>query len=823
MLIPVSWLKEYAALPDDLTTAEIDAALVNAGLEVESVEDLREKVTGPLVIGRVTTIEELTEFKKPIRNCTVDVGRDQPQNIVCGARNFAEGDLVVVALPSAVLPGDFAISSRKTYGRTSEGMICSAAELELSDDHSGIIVLEADSARPGEDARPHLGLDDTVFELDITPDMGYCFSLRGVAREVAHQLDVSFTDPADAVKEPDATEPGAWPLHVDTDNCERFALLTVEGVDPNAASPQWMARRLTQAGMRPLSLAVDVTNYLMLELGEPLHAFDRDRLRGDVTVRQARSGEKLTTLDDTVRELDGEDVVICDESGPLSLAGVMGGATSEVSDETTNVLLEGAWWNPVAIARTSRRHKLISEASKRFERGVDPALAVVAIRYAAELLARYGGGTISENVTDVDRRTAVEPIELPVSEPSRIVGVDYSPQTVRAVLQAAGCSVEGDAVLAVTPASWRPDLTDPADLVEEVARLDGYRHIPSTLPRAAEGHGLTKEQRRRRAVANALAHTGLTELYTFPFVNVERDDQFGLATEDDRRRNLSVLNPLDESADRMRTSILSTLVDAVRTNLSRGTRDLAVFEDGLVYRPDAGWGEREVIDLPVSERPGDRSLETARLRLPRQPRHVAAILTGEAQQAGVGVDARAVNWSDAIDVAETITDACGVALTVRQGHNPPWHPGRCAELSVGETVVGYAGELHPEVCAAVELPQRTAAVEIDLSAIAFPELSTAPVISHYPATLIDVAVVVDRDVPAGDVAQALQDGAGELLDDIRLFDDYRGEKLGAGKKSLAFKMKLRAADRTLTNEEGSALRDRAVAVAAERLNATIRS
>jgi phenylalanyl-tRNA synthetase beta chain len=819
MRIPVSWLAEYAALPADLTTEALDAALVEAGLEVEAVDDLRGRVTGPLVVGRVASIEELTEFKKPIRHCLVEVGEAEPRSIICGARNFAEGDLVVVALPGAELPGGFKIGSRKTYGRLSDGMICSARELGVSDEHDGIIVLA--EGEVGADARPLVGLDEVVFELAITPDMGYCFSVRGIAREVAHRLGVAFTDPAAKAVEPAATEHPPYPVRVETDGCTRFTLREVRDVDANAESPEWMAKRLTQAGMRPLGLAVDVTNYLMLELGHPLHAFDRDALEDVMVVRRAKPGETLKTLDDVERKLDPEDMVITDGTGPLSLAGVMGGQTSEVGPKTRNVLIEAAHWNPVSIARTSRRHKLTSEASKRYERGADAGITLIAAQRAADLLVEYGGGTLVETVADIDHREPIAPVTMPIDLPSKTIGVDYDRALVVSMLEAAGCTVEGDDLLTVTPASWRPDLTDPADLVEEVARLHGYGHIPSSIPRAVAGTGLTASQRRRRRVARALADNGFVETYTFPFVTRDRADELGLDEKDPQREAVAVLNPLDDAAPLLRATVLASLVNAVRTNLARGVRDLAVFEEGLVFQPAEGWTELEVVELPVTRRPEDEAIAAAIRRLPVQPRHVAAVLCGQAVPAGIE-PGRAVDWADAIEAAEVVAEAAGVKLDVAQGEAAPWHPGRCAELRVDGATVGYAGELHPEVCERLGLPRRTAAMELDLSALPLPDLAPAPVISHFPATLIDVAVVVAESVPAGDVEAALREGAGELLDGLRLFDVYRDAKLGEGRKSLAFKLELRAADRTLTNEEGVAVRDAAVAVAAERFGASIR-
>ncbi|HWH00039.1 MAG TPA: phenylalanine--tRNA ligase subunit beta, partial [Pilimelia sp.] len=397
MKLPLSWLREFVDAPAD--PAELERALVSVGLEVERIVDLRATVTGDLVVGRVLEVEELTGFKKPIRFCRVDVGAANgsgaPQEIVCGASNFAAGDLVAVILPGGVLPGGFAIGARKTYGRVSAGMICSGRELGVSDDHAGILVLPADAAAPGADARPLVGLDDVVVELNVTPDRGYCFSVRGVARELAASLRLPFRDPAHAAEPPARTADPAYPVRVeDPAGCDRFAGLAVRGVDPAAASPAWLTRRLTLAGMRPISLAVDVTNYLMLELGQPMHAFDLAALRGELVVRRARPGERLTTLDGVDRALHPEDLVIADDSGVVSLAAVMGGASTEVSAATTDLLLEAAHWDPVSVARTARRHKLPSEASRRFERGVDPTLPPVALARAVALLTEYGGGRV---------------------------------------------------------------------------------------------------------------------------------------------------------------------------------------------------------------------------------------------------------------------------------------------------------------------------------------------------------------------------------------------------------------------------------------------
>ncbi|WP_107076955.1 phenylalanine--tRNA ligase subunit beta, partial [Micromonospora sp. MH33] len=656
MRVSVSWLREHVDLPADLPTGDLEQALVDLGIEVDSVVDLRETVTGPLVVGEVLEIEELTGFKKPIRFCRVDVGAangtGEPQEIVCGARNFAQGDRVVVILPGGVLPGDFHIGARKTYGRNSHGMICSAKELGLGDDHSGIIVLPEDTkALPGDDARPVVGLDDVVVELEITPDRGYALSVRGLARELSHALGVPFRDPAE-LPAPGATAEPAYPVEVrDTVGCDRFAARMVRGVDPTAQTPGWMSRRLTVAGVRSISLPVDITNYLMLELGQPMHAFDADRISGPLVVRRAEAGEKLTTLDGVTRTLVAEDMVICDDSGPISLAAVMGGETSEVVASTTDVLFEAAHWDPAMVGRTARRHKLFSEAAKRWERGVDPALPLVALEKAVRLLTEHAGGTAGAEVLDLDHVRPRTPVTLPADLPSRRVGVAYPTERVVELLEQVGCTVtrgadrlgedpgetgvaaagEG-AVLSVTPPSWRPDLTDPADLVEEVVRLDGYDRVPSVLPTAPPGRGLTAPQQRRRAVARSLAERGYVEVLAHPFVAAELADQLGLPADDPRRPAVRVANPLSEEEPLLRTTLLGPLLGILKRNVGRGQRDVAIYEIGTVFHPRPGAGAPPA--MGVERRPTDEEFARADAVVPDQPRHVAVALTGEMDPAG---------------------------------------------------------------------------------------------------------------------------------------------------------------------------------------------
>ncbi|MPY98881.1 MAG: phenylalanine--tRNA ligase subunit beta [Actinophytocola sp.] len=833
MRVPVSWLTEHLAVGPDIGPAELVDALVRVGVEIEDVDELG-PVTGPLMVGKVAEIEELTEFTKPIRYCRVEVGDIEPEStdgkqptrgIVCGATNFEEGDLVVVALPGAVLPGDFAISARKTYGHVSEGMICSARELGLGEDHTGILVLPRDSASPGEDAREGLGLDDTVLDLAPTPDRGYALSIRGLARELSCALDLPFADPG--TREVEDTQGDVWPVNVtDPAGCDRFVLRRVTGLDTSAPTPWWLRRRLMLAGIRSISLAVDVTNYVMLELGQPLHAFDTGSVKGELVVRRAEKGEKLTTLDDVVRELDPDDIVICDDSGVISLAGTMGGASTEITPESTDVLLEAAHWDPASISRTARRHKLFSEAAKRFERYADPAVCAVAVDLAARLLRDYGSGTVESGRTDEGVVTPLPAIAMPISLPDETAGVRYERGvTVRRLTQI-GCKVgidtadNGTALVVAEPPSWRADLVQPADLVEEVLRLEGYDSIPSTLPVAPAGSGLSLAQRRRRSVSRALAEAGYVEVLPFPFVSGSVWDAFGLADDDPRRRTSVVLNPLEAEKNELATMLLPGLLETLQRNVSRGFKDLALYNIGQVVQPNPD--APAVPDPSVAQRPSDEEVATLEAAVPAQPLHVAAVLTGLRRRAGWWGAGEQATWADAVEAARTVAAASGVELTVSAAAELPWHPGRCARLDVGEQIVGFAGELHPKVIEALGLPKRTVAMELDLDAVPVAELRPQPSVSPYPPVLLDIALVVDESVPAADLAESLRRGGGELLEDVALFDVYTGEQVGEGKRSLAFKLRVRDADRTLTNEEATEVRDAALAAAHDRHGATLR-
>ncbi|MGW6294718.1 phenylalanine--tRNA ligase subunit beta [Streptomyces sp. NPDC055058] len=837
MRVPLSWLREYVDLPATETGRDVQAKLIAAGLEVETVEHLGADLKGPLVVGQVLTIEELEGFKKPIRFCTVDVGRangtGEPQEIVCGARNFAVGDKVVVVLPGAVLPGGFAISARKTYGKVSHGMICSSDELGMGDDGSkGIIVLPPET-EVGKDAIELLELVDEVLDIAVTPDRGYCLSMRGVARETATAYGLPLRDPALL----DVPGPNAfgYPVKVsDPAGCDRFTARTVTGLSPEARSPIWLQRRLQKVGMRPISLAVDITNYVMMELGQPLHAYDRAQVQGTIGVRRAEPGERLTTLDGVERTLDAEDLVITDDRGPIGLAGVMGGADTEIADgnggggASTDVVIEAAHFDAVSVARTARRHRLSSEASRRFERGVDPQAAAAAAQRTVDLLVLLAGGTAEAGVTEVVAPSAPHTITLPADHPDKVAGVVYGRESVVRRLQQVGCDVYGQDELIVTVPSWRPDLTDPNDLAEEVIRLEGYENLPATLPRPPAGRGLSSRQRLHRRIGRALAGAGYVEAPNYPFVSEQVFDQLGLAADDPARRVVRLTNPLSDEEPALRTSLLPGLLGALRRNDGRGSHDLALFETGLVFHPRAE--QRKAVRLPVDRRPTDEELAGLDAALPEQPRHVAVVLAGARERDGWWGKGRPADWADAVEAARTVAREAGAELIVRKGQYGPWHPGRCAELAVvvdgAERVVGHAGELHPGVLKTLGLPERTCAAELDLDAVAGAGEDTpqAPAISTFPVATQDVALVVDAFVPSADVEAALREGAGELLESIRLFDVYENaEQLGEGRKSLAYALRFRAADRTLTVDEASAARESAVALAGERTGAVLRA
>lgn len=847
MRIPLSWLREYAQVPADATAEDVMAELVKVGLEEEDVHRPTDELSGPIVVGQVLSKEpEPQKNGKTINWCSVRVvpeGAEQTltgegidpsgvQGIVCGAHNFEVGDKVVVTLPGAVLPGDFRISPRKTYGHVSAGMIASVRELGIGEDHDGILVLSTLGLDPevGTDAMELLGLYDQAAEINVTPDRGYVFSIRGAAREYAHATGTKFTDPAATVEVPEADGAG-YPVRLADEapiygkaGCDRFVARTVRGVDPTRPTPPWMSSRLRLAGMRSISLVVDISNYVMLELGQPLHFYDLDKLTGEIVVRRANKGETLKTLDDKVRTLDPEDLLITDGSGAIGIAGVMGGNATEVSDATQNVLIEAAHFEEVSIGRSRRRHKLPSEASKRFERGVDWYVADIAAQRAVDLLVELAGGTADESITDAGTAPETRSIFLPADFPAKLIGLDFTEEQITGTLTDLGADVEkADGGFRVVPPSWRTDLETREDLTEEIIRLVGYDKIPSTLPVAPPGRGLTRVQQQRRRLLQSLAASGMTEVLSYPFVTEADNNTFGTPVAGEERPAVKLANPLSAEFGYLRTSVLPGLFDVAKRNLSRGFRDLALYESALVFLPGEQNGTESI--PPLGVRPSEEVLDGLYNGIPDQPLHIGVLFTGHESPAGAGHTPRAWDWADAVDTARLMGDVLGVELVISRGEHQAFHPGRTARISLrsGETV-GYAGELHPKLLAARDMPARTVALELNADALfdAAPDVIVAKEISTFPATTQDVALIVAAEIPAESVLETLREGAGDLLEDIALFDVYTGKGIDEGQKSLAFALRFRAPDRTLTADEASESRAAAVALAAERFGAVQR-
>lgn len=845
MRVPLSWLAEYVDLPADVTPEQVHAELVKVGFEEEDLHGF--EVTGPVVVGEVLEfVDEEQSNGKTIRWCQVRVapdgqkaadGGDAIHGIVCGAHNFVVGDKVVVTLPGSVLPGPFPIAARKTYGHVSDGMMASAKELGLGEGHDGIIRLIEMGLDPevGTDAIELLGLAESAVEINVTPDRGYAFSIRGVAREYSHATGSPFRDPAHEVISRDgvqvATEFGTtFPVSVNDpapirgrSGCSVFATRIVRGIDATKPTPAWMVSRLKLAGIRSISLPVDISNYVMLEMGQPNHAYDLDTLSGDIVVTRAKQGEKFTTLDDVERTLNAEDLLITSGGKTIGLAGVMGGLATEITDSTTNVLIEAANFDPVSIARSARRHKLPSEASKRFERGVDPEVAAVAAARVAQLLVDYAGGQIVDEGSFFSTHPLPEAIVLPDGFVSGLIGLDYTQDQITGSLSVIGCDVSAvNGGLSVIPPTWRPDLTDKWTLAEEVARIVGYHLIPSELPVAPPGRGYTIAQQVRRRVSDALAATGHTEVLSYPFFDEGTNNLYGSATQESVPQ-VRLANALDSEQGWMRTSLIPGLIATAARNRSRGLTDLALFETGLVFLPEKGTEYGQDI-VAAGQRPDEKTLSALYSGVPPQPRFISGLLTGDALSKQPGQKAVAYSWEDALTAVQQISLGAGVSIDVQQGTHKAFHPGRTAELLLNGTVIGYAGELLPALAEAAHLPRTVAVFELNLDAVceAAGNPHTAHVIGTMPAATQDVSLVVHDSVTAAQLHDALVEGAGSLLEEATLVDVYQGTGIPEEHKSVTFALRFRAPDRTLTQAEATEAKEAGVALAAKLYKATIR-
>ena len=809
MRLPLFWLHEYCA--PELDAAELASKLALTGTEVDRIHHHGVSEEDFFVVGRVLSCHRHPEADR-LTVCIVAIGEGDTAEIVCGAPNVDHDMTVAVAQPGAVMPDGTKLGLAKLRGIVSHGMILAEDELAIGTDHDGIIELDADLV-PGTPLADVLPISTDVLELEITPNRPDCLAVYGIAREVHAATGAPLAPPPWSDDPGDAGEVAGFSVDVQApDLCPRFTLRHFEDVRVGP-SPAWLKARLMAAGQRPISNVVDITNYVMLLTGQPLHAFDADLVAGGrLTVRRARNGETMTTLDGVERKLDSEMCLIEDDEGPTSIAGVMGGARSEVSGQTTRVLMEAATWNGPNIQRTSTRLGLRTEASGRFEKQLSPEAAMEAQAVAAKLMielcgARLAGGT-------VDAGGAVEgdqPLVLRDATVERILGVAIPPSETTSILERLGFGVApagGD--LTVTVPHWRrDDVTREADLVEEVARIHGLDALPATLPsrRGASGR-LEPVQRLRRRADDALVGCGLSEAVGWSFTSPDAGDRLALPAGDYRRDTVTLANPMSEDQSVLRTTLLGSLLDSVQRNRARGMGDVRLFERGAVYRarPDAASdGGRDAV-------------------LPLEREHLAALLTGSLRPASWREpQPPAADFYAAKAVLSALMDALRVPWSVQAAREPFLHPGRGARVLVDGRPAGWLGELHPSVSAGWDV-ERAAAFELEWHevAAAAPDAATYRDLTSFPAVRQDLAVIVAEDVPAAEVLATVQRAGGTLLKRVEVFDVYRGEQVGAGRASLALRLEFRAPDRTLTDEEVAARRVKIVDALSSGLGAELR-
>ncbi|MEX2254519.1 MAG: phenylalanine--tRNA ligase subunit beta [Acidimicrobiia bacterium] len=780
MRAPLSWIRDFT--PADAPVDDLVAALNQLGLEVEAIEEPGREIGG-VRAARILEVLPHPDADR-LQLAEVDFGEGTTR-VVCGAPNIAAGQVVPFAPAGARLPGGVTLERRSIRGQVSDGMLCSPQELGLGDDHSGILELDAD-VELGTDVRELLGLDDVVFDLAITPNRPDAMCIVGVARELAAHFGAPLTVPTpEAVGDPGVASDVSVVIE-DPERCPRYlgwvARVTM------GASPPWLAQRLIKAGMRPISNVVDVTNYVLLERNQPLHAFDLTRLAGrGIVVRLADAGERMTTLDGVERALDPADLLICDAArAPQAIAGIMGGATSEVSDATTEILLESAYFERMGIARTSKRLKLRSEASARFERGIDPDGVATHAARAMELLSQVADARVGGDAVDEYPRPHTRPtIVLRTSRVNRILGTELADREVIGALRPLEIDVEGggDEISAVPP-SFRPDLEREIDLVEEVARRVGFDSIGRTVPKPAEQIGaLSVSQRERRIIADALVGAGASEAMTIPLLAPELLARFAI---DD---GVALTNPLRADESMLRTAVAPGLLRAVALNVARGNPDLVLFELGTAFGV-----------------PADGAL------LPEEHEHVAVVVTGTVRRAPVEPD-RPVDAHDAVDLLMVVVDALALRDVHLEARDlPGWRAGAVAHVVAGGVPIGMVGELDPAVVAELELVAPVVAFEVRVDALLAASRRDRSFVapSPFPTSSIDLAFVLPDAVSAGAVEQTIRDAVGGLLESIRAFDEFRREELGNDRRSVAFAVRFRAADRTLTDTEVAELRQGAI-------------
>ncbi|MCR2802457.1 phenylalanine--tRNA ligase subunit beta [Paenibacillus soyae] len=800
MKVSYQWLNEYIEL-SGLAAEELAELMTRGGIEIDGVESRNKGVTG-VVVGYVKSKEKHPDADK-LNVCKVDVGTGEELQIVCGAKNVDAGQKVPVAVIGAVLPDDFKIKRAKLRGVESQGMICSAKELGLNDkllskeQQEGILVLP-EATPVGTPIAAVLGIEDEVLELDLTPNRSDCLSMLGVAYEVGALTGREVKRPSESVHH--TVDKTADHVSVEIqakEQCLHYSARYIKDVKIGP-SPQWLQNRLIAAGVRPINNVVDVTNFVMLEYGQPLHAFDADKVPGGrIVVRMAKEGETIVTLDDQERKLEPHMLVITDGSEPIALAGVMGGASTEVTESTVNILLESAKFDGGTVRKTSRQLGLRSESSIRFEKEVDPSNVIPALNRAAKLIAELANGLATEGIVEAVTGTA-EPkrVSVTLERVNGYLGTDLSSLEVRAIfgrLQFPYVVHENDEFVVDVP-TRRGDITRAVDLIEEVARLHGYDNIPTTLIHGDVIPGaLTKEQAIRRELRKRLTDSGLHEVISYSFTSPARTSLFPALTGNVKAVRLAM--PMSEERSVLRTTLIAQLIETAVYNRNRKNESAAMFEIGSVFHTD----------------------EEQLTRLPQEKHRFAALLTGNKTSAGWNTKAVAYDFYDAKGIVETIAEALGLTAKISYAAAQPehFHPGRTASVTLGTphgaVVIGYVGQLHPALQVEWDMAD-TYLIELGLDEL-YDEASSVieyKALPKYPAMERDIAVVVDSAVAAGSLTDTAWKTAGELLESVRVFDVYTGERLGAGKKSVAISLVYRHAERTLTDEEVTALHGQVV-------------
>jgi len=764
-----SWLRSFVAT--DCSGEELSHILTMAGLEVEEVEAVAPAFS-QVVVGHVLEVAKHPNADR-LNVCRVDIGSGTPTQIVCGAPNVAVGMKVPCALPGAVLPGDFVIKVAKVRGIESSGMLCSAKELGIDEDASGLLPLAAD-AQAGDDVRRLLDLDDRMLTLKLTPNRADCLSLTGIAREVAALTGTKAQFPA--VASVAVTGSAARAVELDAPAaCPRYCGRVISGVDARAATPEWMARRLLRSGLRPISALVDITNYVMLELGQPLHAFDNARLQGTVRARMAQPGETLRLLNDETLTLSDDILLIADDAKPLAMAGIMGGDDSAITLDTTDVFLESAFFAPAAIAGRARRYGFSSDASHRFERGVDFAGTLRALERASELVVAICGGQagpVSEALAELPARP---PLRLRTARVARVLGVEFSPGTIAELLGhlSLDCQRDGDDFI-VTPPSYRFDLEIEEDLIEEIARLHGYDNIPAQPPRAGLSMLAQSEDARPLSrVRQILTDRGFQEVINFAFVEEAREADFA-----GNAAPIRLANPIASQLAVMRSSLIGGLIGTLQGNLRRRQNRVRIFETGRCFL-------RDTAGAPVAGF--------------HQPWRLGGLAFGGAQPEQWGSPARAVDFFDLKADVEALLQPA-VARFEKAAH-PALHPGRSARIVLDGEAIGFIGELHPQWVQKYELPQAPVVFELELATLLRARLPQFAEVSRQPPAIRDLALLVDAGLPLQTLLDGFAAHRPPLVQELRLFDIYTGKGVPEGKKSVAFRIVMQDTQKTLQDSE----------------------